>query len=95
MVKEAYIRGFLSKLAQYGIDPSAIYGNYTIDTSDSAHSEIPDYSTSTDIPSHRIGFGRQKSGFMPKILPLLGRFAYNQYSRHRGGPSFLTFGRRF
>ena len=36
MVKEAYIKGFLYKLATYGINPEDIYGSYRLDDTETA-----------------------------------------------------------
>ena len=96
MIKQAYIRGFLNKLAQYGIDPSSIYGNHTLATTDyDLGFDPPDINAENTTSAH-IGFkGNPNFGFLTKALPLLGRFAYNQYSNHRGGPRFLTYSRKF
>ena len=121
MIKEAYIKGFLSKLAQYGIEPKDIYGDHRLGDI----SEVDPYDTlgygdtlrqGLD-PDNTLGYGKNSSddidgyykttdingfAFNPKIYSLLptalrtlGKFAYNQYNRHRGIPSYITYQRSF
>ncbi len=95
MVKEAYIKGFLYKLSQYGIDPKAIYGEHTLATTDydlGLGRDPVSFTTSGKIP---VDTAQAKPNLFSRALPFIGRFAFNQYNRKHGRPAFLMLSRRF
>ena len=96
MVKEAYIKGFLYKIAQYGIDPKAIYGDHTLATTDyDLGFESPPLSINSNDKMPVAPTSGSKPGLFQRVLPFIGRFAFNQYNRRHGRPVFLTYSRRF
>lgn len=93
MIKQAYIHGFLYKLAQYGINPEAIYGKFNLDD-DTGTTSIPHESSYNIDFTHKPRFDLSRWFSTSKI----GRGLFNTLKmKSLYGPRFigLSYSRRF